>query len=105
MKTNKFFLLSIVVNTILVYFFKHENFWFLVWFNVLLIVPNEIFSRCNLGIGNLVIGYGLGTMIGFAFLRTLQDCIILSLSLGFFFSLTILVIKNQIETSSHQSES
>ena len=105
MKTNRFLLLALLANSISIYFIRPENFWYSLFLAIFIILPYEIFGRCNFGANHLVIGYCLGGMIGFVLPRTLQGCIMLTLSLGLFFSLTILIIKNEIETLSHQSGS
>ncbi len=104
-KTNRFLLFALLANSISAYFVRPENFRYSLLYLILIILPYEIFGRYNVGVGNLVMGYCLGGMIGFTFPRTLRGCIILTLSLGFFFSLTILGIKNEMETRSQQSGS
>ena len=90
MKTNKFLLLFMVVNTILVYFFRYENFWFLIWFNTLLIIPNEIFSRLVLDskmVGLVIMGYSLAFMVSFTLMLTWHGAILLGMFLGLFFGI------------------
>lgn len=96
MKTNKFLLLFMVVNTILVYFLRHENFWFLVWFNVLLVISNEIFSRIVVNsnrAGLLTMGYSLAFMVSFTLMLTWHGAILLGMLLGLLFGNLFLTFK------------
>ncbi|OGN09433.1 MAG: hypothetical protein A3J46_01360 [Candidatus Yanofskybacteria bacterium RIFCSPHIGHO2_02_FULL_41_11] len=90
MKTDKFLLLFLIIITILVYFFKHENFWFLFWSNVLLVTPQELFGRIVMDskkkISLLSMGYSSAFAIGFAFMFSWHGAILFGMFFGLLFS-------------------
>lgn len=89
-----------VINMLLVYFFRHENFWFLFWLNVLLVVSNEIFSRLETHVskaGLVVMGYSLAFMISFTFMLTWHGAIFLGMFLGLFLGVLFVSLSLKME--------
>lgn len=81
-----------VINTLLIYFFRHENFLFLVWLNILLVISNEIFGRLKTHVskaGLVLMGYSLAFMISFTFMFTWHGAILLGMFLGLFLGILL----------------
>ena len=93
MKTNKYLLAFTVMNLILVYLYRPENFVFGLLVTLGIVIPNEIFRRSNLRIAEGIMGYGSGFMIGFIVGISWHAAILISLLLGIFFCLNIIYIK------------